>query len=313
MPNIWTHLLFGQELMSKLGHEDVWKDKQLRNVFNLGCQGPDFLFYHHFLPWQRDKKMAELGSLMHKKECGPFLLDLVHHVHGRGLYNPAVLYVLGFITHHILDRNMHPYVFHKSGFKKWKHQRFEIIMDTLVVKKMLGKETWNTPVWKEIDVGKAFPMGIVPALMDAAAKRYPALSSKIASEDWDEAYRDMIKAQRLFHDPTGMKRALTLGQISPLVYEKQPAPLDYLNEARATWNCPTSLDETYSHSVWDLWEQAGKDGEQVMKAALQTLQSGLSAKGDHAAELEMVLGNVSYETGKSCDSGLEIVHVNPMI
>jgi hypothetical protein len=149
--------------------------------------------------------------------------------------------------------------------------------------------------------------------MDATAKRFPALSSKIASEDWDEAYRDMIKAQRLFHDPSGMKRALTLGQITPLVYEKRPAPLDYMNEAGTTWNCPTSLDDTCTHSVWDLWEQASKDGLQVIKAALQVLQGGLSAEGDHEAELEKVLDNVSYETGKHCDSGLEIVHVNPMI
>jgi hypothetical protein len=313
MPNIWTHLIFGQELLSKLGHESVWNDKQLRNVFNLGCQGPDFLFYHHFLPWQRDKKMSRLGSVMHQKACGPFLLDMVRSVQGRGIYNPAVLYVLGFMTHHVLDRNMHPYVFYKSGFKKWKHQRFEIIMDTLVVKKKLGIETWKTPAWKEIYVGEAFPMGIVPALTDAMAKSYPGLSAKIASEDWDDAYRDMIKAQRLFHDPTGMKRALTLGQITPLVYEKRPEPLDYMNEAGTTWNCPTSLDETYTHSAWDLWEQASEDGLKVIKAALQVLQGGSSADGHLIAELEKSLGNLSYETGKDCDSGLEIIHVKPMI
>ena len=140
MPNVWTHLIFGQELMNQLGHASMLSDKQLRHVFSLGCQGPDFLFYHNFLPWKKDKKLNQLGSLMHTKACGPFLQDLLSHIQGRGLYNPAVVYALGFLTHHILDRNMHPYVFYKSGFKKWDHQRFEIIMDTLIVR----RKHWTT-------------------------------------------------------------------------------------------------------------------------------------------------------------------------
>ena len=97
---------------------------------------------------------------MHTKNCGPFLQDMLRQVQGRGLYNPAVVYVLGFITHHILDRNMHPYVFYKSGFKKWDHQRFEIIMDTLIVKRKRGIQTWKTPVWKEIYVGRSCPLAL---------------------------------------------------------------------------------------------------------------------------------------------------------
>jgi hypothetical protein len=99
MPNIWTHLIFGQELLEKLQHEAMLRDTQLKRVFNLGCQGPDFLFYHNFWPWNRDKTMPQLGSGMHAKECGPFLLSLLKHVQGRGLYNPAVIYVLGFMAH----------------------------------------------------------------------------------------------------------------------------------------------------------------------------------------------------------------------
>lgn len=301
MPNIWTHLIFGQEVMKQLGHEHMLNDKQLRQVFSLGCQGPDFLFYHNFLPWKKDKTLNELGSHMHKEACGPFLSDLLRQVQGRGLYNPAVVYVLGFVTHHILDRNMHPYVFYKSGFKKWDHQRFEIILDTLIVRRKLGLQTWKTPVWKEIYVGETLPLGIVPALSHAASTHFPSLASQITDTDWNDAYSDMIRAQRLFHDPNRIKRLLTMGQISPLVYTKHPAPLDYLNEAKTVWNCPTNLDETYTHSVWDLWDIAMEDAHIVLPSAIQALQSGSEADYQSLAD---VLGNLSYETGKDCDSGL---------
>ncbi|MFC5452997.1 zinc dependent phospholipase C family protein [Paenibacillus aestuarii] len=309
MPNIWTHLIFGQELLTHMGHTNVMNDKQLKHVLSLGCQGPDFLFYHNFLPWKKDKKLSTLGSSMHTDACGPFLLDLVRQVQGRGLYNPAVLYVLGFLTHHILDRNMHPYVFYKSGFKKWNHQRFEVIMDTIVLKRKRGLSTWETPVWKEIYVGEAFPLGIVPALSRSASKHYP-VAADLSENDWNDAYRDMIRAQKLFHDPSGIKRLLTLGQIAPFVYTKKPAPLDYMNEAKAVWNCPTSLAETYTYSVWDLWDIALEDGLTVLHAAIRALQSGKDA--DFAA-FSHVLGNRSYETGKPCGEGHEIVHVQPII
>ena len=53
-----------------------------------------------------------------------------------------------------------------------------------------------------------------------------------------------------------------------------------------------------------------EDGQIVLQAAIQALQRGSSA--DYQAFGE-VLGNLSYETGKDCDSGLQITHVQPMI
>ena len=92
--------------------------------------------------------------------------------------------------------------------------------------------TWKTPVWKEIYVGETLPTGIIAALSAAAVIHYPEIASQMADSDWDDAYVDMIRAQRLFHDPNRIKRILTFGQISPLVFKKNPAPLDYFNEVQ---------------------------------------------------------------------------------
>ncbi|MDZ7543944.1 hypothetical protein GNF83_22840, partial [Clostridium perfringens] len=62
MPNIWTHLLFGDEAMKAAGMSSWIEERKLRNLFYLGCQGPDFLFYHNFLPWKKDKTMNRIGS-----------------------------------------------------------------------------------------------------------------------------------------------------------------------------------------------------------------------------------------------------------
>lgn len=309
MPNVWTHLIFGRELLKKMGRSDWLQSEQDQRVLHLGCQGPDFLFYHNFWPWTKDKRVIELGSRIHHEHCGPFLIELARQVRGRKLTDQAVIYLIGFLTHHVLDRNMHPYIHYKSGFKKWYHQRFEVILDTLTAKKFLGIETWKTPVWKEIYIGSDFPEGVVPMLQQATDRWFP--DHAISAGEWTDAYRQMIQAQKIFHDPYGIKRILTFGQIEPMVYKRTNPPLDYLNEGRKEWNDPTSLQEKHRHSFWDLWEQAMQDGERVIEAALRFFAEPQPDQSE--TSLIKAVGNLSYDTGKDCDSGLEIKYVNPIL
>lgn len=42
MPNVWTHLLFGQEALAAADLGRSIEEDRSRRLFNLGCQGPDF-------------------------------------------------------------------------------------------------------------------------------------------------------------------------------------------------------------------------------------------------------------------------------
>jgi hypothetical protein len=315
MPNIWAHLIFGQEVLKALKLKNILEQPMQRNTFNLGCQGPDFLFYHNFWPWQLDKKMNQLGSAMHSKECGPMLVEMVHTMQGRAMDDPAVVYVLGFLMHHVLDRNMHPYVFYRSGFKKWDHQHFEVAMDTLIVKHKLRLETWKTPVWKQVYIGDHLPKGVLPMLNRAAKHLYPELTTHVQESDWNKAYQDMIQAQKIFHDPSGIKRLLTFNQIEPMVFKRKLTHHDYLNEAHKDWRHPVFENQVFTTSVWDMWGPALADGLTVMRAALtfltenETNYTQQKEKDDQA--LQAAIGNLSYETGLSCEDGLEIQYSDP--
>ncbi|UVI28681.1 zinc dependent phospholipase C family protein [Paenibacillus spongiae] len=329
MPNIWTHFIFGQKVLQSLGEDAFLADDSHRRLFNMGCQGPDFLFYRHFLPWQRDKTMNKLGSEMHNRHCGHVMMDLLDAVCGRSASSSApdraVVYTLGFLLHHILDRNMHPYVFSRSGFRKWDHQRFEVIMDTLIARKLLGIETWRTEVWREINIkAEKLPETVVDAFEQVTAVYYDDLAPAVRREDWDASIRDMIHAQRLFHDPTGIRRKLTFGQIEPLVYKRELPPLDILNEAELPWLDPVDGKQAKTDSVWTLWDAAMEDGIRTVTAVLKWLReeeqpdsSSSSEKFSQratslreAAALE--IGNLSYETGLPCDSGAAIRYEDPI-
>ncbi|WP_053374693.1 zinc dependent phospholipase C family protein [Paenibacillus sp. FJAT-27812] len=323
MPNVWAHFIFGQLVFEKLGESALLQTDEQKNIFNMGCQGPDFLFYHRFFPWQRSLALNRLGTEMHNRNCGPVLVEMLDCVNGRPACpkrpDSSILYTLGFVLHHILDRNLHPYVFSKSGFRKWDHQRFEIMMDTVIAKKLWGVETWKNAVWKHIDTKGAFPPPIVDAFESIVAAYYAELAPHIRREDWNQANRDFTKAQRLFHDPTGIRRRLTFGQMEPFVYKRGPLPFDVLNEAEQPWLDPVDGSTYHDQSVWTLWDNALSDALEVLGAILIWLRAHerpQHTKEDriHVRQLReaaiALIGNRSYETGLNCDSGAAIGFAN---
>lgn len=319
MPNVWAHFIFGQLVLEKLGEAALLGTNEQKNMFNMGCQGPDFLFYHRFFPWQKSLALNRMGTEMHNRHCGSVIVEMLDFVNGRRSLpsrpDPSILYALGFILHHVLDRNMHPYVFSKSGFRKWDHQRFEIMMDTLIARKLWGVETWKTAVWRYIDTQGAFPEPIVDAFESITANYYPELSPLIRREDWNQANRDFTAAQRLFHDPTGIRRRLTLGQIEPFVYKREPFQYDILNISEQPWIDPVDRNVLHRDSAWSLWEQAINDAAQVVRAVLVWLRAHEGpqpTKEDRTQVRQLrdeaiaLIGNRSYETGLDCNSGAAI-------
>lgn len=313
MPNVWTHIIYGEELLHEAGLSHIVKDKPLKQIFNLGCQGPDVLFYHNFWPWRNSTFATELGNIMHQQNCGPFVLKLINEVKNKSLTDPAFIYTVGFISHHILDRIMHPFVYYHSGHTPFMHQRYEIIMDTLIVKAKLGIDTWRTPAWKLLDYQKQLLEDISIIMHRAAKQFYPKKSENVQLRQWQESYKHMVQALRIFHDPYGIKTKLTFGRIEPYVYKRTNAPLDYLNEQHSVWNCPTSLADKYTDSIWDLWEKARNEGRNILLEFLRIIQNIQQSKPYDQNRLKEMISNISYDTGKPCDSGLEIIHVNSMI
>lgn len=301
MPNIWAHIQFGREMATASGREEALGDKPWRTAFQLGCQGPDFLFYHHYLPWHPSTPLNRLGTLQHNARCGPFLLSLFEEVRGRPFADPTVAYVLGFLLHHVLDRHLHPFVFSLSGFRKWHHQRFETAMDAAVMRLRAGIDTGRVPVAPEIDVGPGLPGGFAEAFARVSALHYPALAGDVTPALLDEAVRSMIGAQRLFFDPSGWKGRLTFGQLAPFSPPRRAPDWDVLNELESPWIDPCDRTVVHRDGAMALWDRALADGRETLGAALAWLAEpeaeAACRRKDAFADL---LGDVSYETGRPC-------------
>lgn len=324
MPNIWAHIQFGREMLPALDADIaacMTSDGAWKRAFQFGCQGPDFLFYHRFFPWQSKSAAIRLGSRMHNEHCGPFLLSLLEQVRGKPFTNPVFAYAFGFLLHHILDRNMHPFVFSRSGFRKWRHQQYETAMDAVIMQRRADIHTGKVPAAPEIDTGGRIPGGFTADFHRIVQAHYPLLAKEVTPQVLDEAVRDMFRAQRLFYDPHGLKGKLLFGQIAPFSPPRRLPAWDVLNDAHAPWIDPTDRTRRLTASADDLWEAAIEDGRRTGGAALSWLRAELSGGAGsqegrpNADSLRKIfaeaLGNVSYETGRPCGS-VQITYAEPV-
>ncbi|WP_405110298.1 zinc dependent phospholipase C family protein [Paenibacillus sp. FSL K6-1217] len=320
MPNIWMHIEFGQQLAGEFSSRFPCLHllEQQQRLYNLGCQGPDFLLYHSFLPWSKDAGALHLGDQMHTRSCGPVLVDFweaARTLEGTEAAQ-AQLYFLGFLTHHLLDRNLHPYINWKAGYKYHAHQRFEIDLDTLFMSRLRKFNTWKNPAWSLIDAGSRLPGPVHRILHTTALKHYPEAMARLPEEIWQTSYRDMVLAQRCLYDPKGWKKAITWGRTRRLFSRNLNAreeQLDYLNERHSEWRHPALYSEVRTESVWELWETALTEGRTVIGALADWLDSTDPAAARRKLEqFAQVLGNRSYDTGKDCSMNLQNQYAEPI-
>jgi hypothetical protein len=307
LPNVWTHILFGERVIEGAGLEDKVLDA--KNFFQLGTQGPDPFFYHNFLPW-KTKPVTAIGLKIHYEECGPFLIKMIRH----GLQNKndrkLKSYILGFITHHLLDRTTHPYINYRSGNEGNRHQKLEIIIDTLLMKKWKNIDTYKVPAYKEIDIGPNLYEPINQMLSELIKEFFPEEERNMPSNYVNQSYQQMIRALKVLHDPSGWKNKLLKERISPFSYQKLNDETDYLNEQGSKWLHPTNDKESSVESFLSLFHKAEIEGIQLLSLVNEYWTEGDLSVYEIVKEK---IGNVSYDTGKDCTLALENKYFEPIL
>lgn len=113
MPALITHHLFGEESIARLPEGVIATDEE-RLAFLLGNQGPDPFFFRVRTP--RIKDCMHLAQVMHRSRMSrqfATLRDGVAHLQPREA-NLGRAFVLGLLSHYVLDRNAHPFVYEQQ-------------------------------------------------------------------------------------------------------------------------------------------------------------------------------------------------------
>ncbi|MUV36634.1 hypothetical protein JNUCC1_00437 [Lentibacillus sp. JNUCC-1] len=304
MPNIWTHMLFCEDVIDSIDNPNPFM--QYDTFMKLGAQGPDPFFYHNFWPWIKNDPVKNIGNKLHTEQCGPILMDLIKKA--KDMKPHVRAYIFGFVTHHILDRNTHPYIHYKAGYAGSDHQKLEVIIDTIMMEKYHKLKTWKAPVYKEIDVGKNLPDDIV-FLLDNTMRAY---YTELPAQDTNyiqKSYKDMKLALKLLKDPIGWKNTFFKSVVGPYSHRPIKGEVDYLNLNHQPWY-HSATNEYHTESFVDLYCKSRDEGIAIMTEILMYWRAHSKASEQR---LQSMIGNISYDTGEPLDLNLENRYCRPIV
>ena len=250
MPAILTHYTFIKE---NRDNNDPDFD-----VMRLATQGPDVFFFYGFVLKKRPnrRKVILFGRYLHRANSVKPYLFLIEYAKASKL-DWLYKYVNALFAHYVLDRNVHPYVYYKTGFHDDPkiqrkvfhnhHVEFEAVIDLIYSKE---RNTFVKPV-KTIKVDKS-KVKIVSKMFYELAKYvgYEGINEKT----YYKAYKDMKFVQRVLYSRFGIKK--TLFKIFGLRYpycmsmpmkDKKYLKYDILNKNKNTWfDCVENIERNES-------------------------------------------------------------------
>lgn len=324
MPNIITHKIFGEEVVKKLQkeHADELNKIIARNLqlFYIGTNGPDFLFFYNAKPWQGlgSHEVSGIGNKLHRGHVNRFYTEAIKEIQKQK--NPAIkermtAYLLGHLCHWALDKVTHPYIFYQTGNCKGQsngwHHRFESMIDTKVLKRYHHTRISGYPFYNICAYDKA--------MLQAIARIYVPVVNRVLNQhinvyDIHKALDDWMDVQKLLFDPTDTKfhilqkveKVVRPWLISGnIVREQEDDTYDELNEQHAAWYHPCDLRICSTESFIDLFEKAIDIAAEVMQHTLDIIHQNLEP-----SVIGKDLNDQAYDTGMA--SGYEMLHFKPI-
>ncbi|SEQ78596.1 zinc dependent phospholipase C family protein [Piscibacillus halophilus] len=304
MPNVWTHILFCDDVMEYVPVNS--KIREHKHYFNLGAQGPDPFFYHDPWPWTKHSEVNDLGLLMHRNKCGVVLQDMIEGA--KTGTNETKAYTLAFITHHVLDRVTHPYIHYRAGYEDYNHQKLETIIDTLMMANFRDINTWENPVYEKLDIGLELN-SYLAVMVEKILLDHFGDDLSLYEGFFQKSYQDMKLVLRIVYDPHGWKSKLLSKIIPPISHRPINEVADYLNERHEIWH-HSATQEPSTESFIDLYKQARDEAVTLVNAILQYWENPMDEARSTVINL---LGNISYDTGRPLSEGHENKYAEPIV
>lgn len=316
MPDIITHYIFGLDTAQNIKHSPLYKAiKENRDLFLIGLQGPDPIYYHHLR--KKDSK-ALIASRMHSEKTGDFLLSALCHTKKYDMdskeFNECLSYICGFICHYILDSMAHPYIFYLGGHyleevpetHKYKglHKKIELAIDAILAEEKFNIKGSQFKVHKHILKNINIPDSLVQLYDETLFLLYGINNG---GKIFKESYASTRTYFKLTYDRLGGKKAFSSvltqmipKQISPFVstfsyFNCVNPDYDYMNRHRKVWLHPVT-GNVYTFTFYDLLRNANKKSSSLLLATYDFATSKLSSD-----EFRNFLPNISYLTGLPTD------------
>ncbi|UTC63436.1 zinc dependent phospholipase C family protein [Treponema sp. OMZ 787] len=204
MPDFYAHYMHGQKVFDLLS-EKTAAEISNKNLYNLGLQGPDFLYFHK--PFKKNNNyVLQLATEIHNKNCKDFFDAVLKDIKIEP-NTDEFSYMMGFVGHFGLDSCCHPYVNDMVSEMKRDHAEIEMEFEKFLLKHE-GLHPLRYKAHNYIDINEKEA--------EAVANIYKGLLPSITKEDILRSFRTFKIGKRFFYAPTRLSQILKLLLISVL-------------------------------------------------------------------------------------------------
>lgn len=131
MPSTYAHHRFGDKCTAALPPEGRQAVQQHRSLYDIGVHGPDLFFYYHPL---KSNPISAYGSQLHRQPARVFF-ERAKPVRERcGDKDEMLAYLLGFLSHFVLDSACHGYVEQARKELGITHNRLESLFEAYLMR-----------------------------------------------------------------------------------------------------------------------------------------------------------------------------------
>lgn len=316
MPDIITHYIFGLDTAQNIKHSPLYPClKENRDLFLIGLQGPDPIYYHHLR--KKDNKAFVAGK-MHTEKTGDFLVSALCQIKKYDVsskeFNEGLSYLSGFICHYILDSMAHPYVFYLGGryqedlpeTRKYMglHRKVELAIDSILCEERFSIKSSKFKIHQHILKDIILPESLISMFDETLFLNYGIASG---GQIFKDAYKDVRSYYKLTYDKFGAKKMVA--SLTAPIFSKSLSPFidsfsyyncvngifDYMNKSKRVWLHPIT-GNVYTFSFYDILRNSNKKSTTLLQAAYDFATSKISSE-----DFRTMLPNISYLTGLPCE------------
>ncbi len=277
MPNVITHCLFGEEIVHSLSDVSMIEIiKKYPKEYNIGQNGPDFLFYYRVFPWKDQslhEKVMRYGNQVHATSVNDFYkmaFETIQNEKDNDIKEAMLSFIYGHLCHWALDSAVHPFVFYRTNGKtedtKYYHSRYESMIDTLMVEYIKKDALKNYPTSKYLQYDQKSVKAISNVYLPILEKIY---NHKMNEEMIEECLSDFHSVLKLLFSPNNVwfkviQAAESLvGKkwlfSSHIVMGEKDRTHDVLNLKHQTWCHPCDKSIERNDSFVDLFYKDAKE------------------------------------------------------
>ncbi len=338
MAGLYSHLIAGKATSALLDQEHRRIISENKEAYYLGTQGPDIFFYYFTRVFY--KSIRPLGQKLHKEKVGKFLSELVYqtkHIKNPQQKDVALAYLLGYMSHYVVDAYTHPYVYFNAGFSTNKtfkfspvnsmyHRIIEDNIDKVLLDyfydnatehhEKMGLDTFTGDKNKRIKHYFKMPKNDIPVISTLLKTAiHNSYDVNLDSSRISAAINQMLLTLTILETSPASRRKfiiledkVSFAQVDAeklRLFQEDNCKKDYFNFEHRTWNAPWDLTIENNSSFYDLLSGAIDESKDIFNDVLSYMDNNITFN-----DVMDVIKNRSLAHGADCIENIAFKYHN---